>query len=226
MPSSSASWILEIRAVFLKEARTEFRSQAGLMSAGLFGLVAVVSIAMASFGIEIGGTLAAGLLWVALMFAAAIAMPRVFLLEEELGTGDLLRLWARPHSVYWGKVLFNSALMAVQGLVLSLLYLMFTSRKASNPGLFFVNVFLGSLALASAVTLCGAIAGKAANRSALAAAIAVPLVLPLASLGVSAMRSTLDANMASGTTYTIALAGYVATLLAIGPYLYAAVWKS
>ena len=226
MPSSSASQWAEIKAVFLKEVRTEFRSQAGLMTAGLFGLVAVVAIAMAGFGMVIGGTLAAGLLWVALMFAAAIAMPRTFLIEEELGTGDLLRLWGRPHSIYWGKVLFNCALMSVQGVLLSALYLLFTERKAALPGLFFVNVFLGSVALASAVTLCGALAGRAANRSALAAAIGVPLVLPLASLGVSAMRTTLEASTSSGTMYTVALAGYVATLLALGPYLYAAVWKT
>lgn len=226
MRSSSGSWITEIKAVFLKEVHSEYRSQSGLLTAGLFGLVAVVAIAMAGFGMEIGGTLAAGLLWVALMFAAAIAMPRTFLIEEELGTGDLLRLWARPHSVYWGKVLFNCALMSIQGLLLAGLYLLFTERKAVQPGLFFVNVFLGSLALSSAVTLCGALAGRAANRSALAAAIAVPLVLPLASLGVSAMRTTLEASTSSGVPYTVALAGYVATLLAIGPYLYAAVWKS
>jgi heme exporter protein B len=216
----------EILAVLRKEARLELRSQAGLMTAGLFCLVTVVSLAVASYGLTLSGTLDAGMLWIALMFSACLALPRTFVQEEELGTSDLLRQWAHPHAIYWGKAIFNAALMSVQGVLIGLLYVFFTSIQNPRLLLLVVSTTVGAIALASAVTLCGAVVAKASNRTALAAAIAVPLLFPLATLGVNAMAAAFDGPLGKSWLFTGALAGYAATLFAIGPYLYAAVWKS
>jgi heme exporter protein B len=225
--SNSASSLREIFAVFRKEALGEFRSQTGLMTAGLFGLVAVFSLAFAAYGIKLSGTLSAGLLWVGLMFAATLTLPRAMLQEEEAGTADLLRQWSRPHPVYWGKIAFNSLLMSVEGLMLTLLFVVLTEQEPTSWPLLLCATVTGGIAIAAAVTLCGVVVARAANRTALAAAIGAPLLLPLASLGIGAMRGAFgDGLIAQGWQLTGALVGYAATLLAIGPYLYAAVWKS
>lgn len=227
MNSASPSWSREIRAIFDKELTTELRSKSGLFTAGLFGLVTVVAIAMSSYGIKLGGTLASGLMWVALLFSAAVAMPRTFLIEEEQRTGDLLRLWARPHAVFWGKCLYNVLQMALTGLILSALFFVLTSRSIEVPWLYVVSLFGGCTALASAVTLCGALVAQAANRSAMAAAVSVPMLLPLVVIGVSAMRVSLgEGTIESGEAAGIGLYGYAALTLAMGPALFAAVWKS
>jgi heme exporter protein B len=225
--SPSPSWSREIGAIFRKELTSELRSKSGLMTAGLFGLVTVVAIALSANWMKMGGTLAAGLLWVALLFSASIALPRTFLIEEEQRTGDLLRLWARPHSVFWGKCLYNLAQMIATGFVLSFLFFALTHRQVNVPLLYVVSLIGGCASLAGAVTLCGALVAQAANRSAMAAAVAVPMLLPLVALGVSAMRVALgDGLMATGTQAAVGLIGYAAVTLALGPALFAAVWKS
>ncbi|MBI1757062.1 MAG: heme exporter protein CcmB [Fimbriimonas ginsengisoli] len=217
-------WRREIGAVFAKELAVELRSKAGLMTAGLFGLSAVVAIAMASFNQNVSPTLAAGLIWVVLIFASAVALPRAFLVEEEQATADLLRMIARPHAVFWGKALFNLAQMLVIGLVTSGLYLLFSARPTPQPGLFVLTIALGCAALAGTVTLCGALVAQAANRASLAGAVSVPLLIPLAALGVAALRTALG-DPGAGEQAAAGLAGYAAVTLAVGPHLYAAVWK-
>ncbi len=213
--------------MFNKELSSELRSKSGLMTAGLFGLVTVVAIAMSSFGITLGGTLASGLMWVALLFASAVAMPRIFLIEEEQRTGDLLRMWARPHAVFWGKCLYNVLQMLLTGLFLSALFFVLTSRAIEIGWLYFVSMFGGCIALASVVTLCGALVSQAANRSAMAAAISVPLLLPLVALGVSSMKVSLgDGSLPDGLKAGVGLIGYAALTMAVGPALFASVWKS
>src|SRR4051794_37721914 len=103
----NSNWRVEIGAVFRKEWLNESRTRSGLISSLLFSVVAVVAIALATFGKTPDPTIAAGLLWVTLLFSSILALPRSFIGEEETGTADLLRLLARPHVVFWGKALFN-----------------------------------------------------------------------------------------------------------------------
>lgn len=224
----NSSWRAEIRAMFLKEWRTEMRSLSGMVTSLLFSLVTVYTIGFAAMSTKLPGTVAAGLLWVALLFSASTSLTRSFLLEEEQGTADLLRLVARPHAVFWGKSLFNIVQNVSTALVLSFLYIGFAGATVKMPGLFLLSLVIGCLALSGAVTLCGAIAAQAANRSMLSAAISVPILLPLVALGVSSMRIALgDGSWTTGGMSTIiGLAGYAAASLATGPYIFAAVWKS
>lgn len=223
----NSSWSREIKAVFMKEWQIEMRSQSGLITGLLFSVVTVYAISFATLNAKLPGTVIAGLLWIALLFSGAASLPRIFLAEEEQGTADLLRLVARPHAVFWGKSIFNCLQAVVTGLILSFLYIGFTSKAVSVPWLFTVCIAMGSLSLAGAVTLCGAIAAQAANRSVLSAAIAVPLLLPLVALGVSGLRVALnDGAISDGYVAAVGLTGYAFATLATGPYIFAAVWKT
>ncbi len=221
------SWRAEILAIIRKEWRIEMRSMSGLVTSLLFSVVTVYAISFAALNTKLSGTVVAGMLWVALLFSAASSLTRTFLSEEEQGTADLLRLVARPHAVFWGKALFNVVQFVTTSIILSVLYLGFTSTPVTVPWLFAASLLTGSLSLAGAVTLCGAIASQASNRSMMAAAIAVPLLLPLVALGVSGMRVSLGAgDVSSGTDSAVGLVGYAVATLATGPYIFAAVWKS
>ncbi len=224
----NSNWQTEIKAVFLKEWRTEMRSLSGILTSLLFSVVTVYAIGFAALSTKLHGTVIAGMLWVALLFSASSSLTRSFLVEEEQGTADLLRLVARPHAVFWGKALFNIFQNLVTSVILSVLYLGFTAATVTMPWLFVVSLVAGCLSLTGAVTLCGAIAAQAANRSMLSAAISVPLLLPLVALGVSGMRISLgDGSWASGgMASVVGLIGYATATLATGPYIFAAVWKS
>jgi len=224
----NSSWRKEILATFRKEWQIEMRSLTGLVSAVLFSIVTVYAISFASFNEHLAGTVASGMLWVALLFASSASLTRTFLSEEEHGTADLLRLVARPHAIFWGKSLFNVAQSVFTGVVLSVLYLGFTNTVVVVPWLFATTLIAGCVSLAGAVTLCGAIAAQASNRAVLSAAIAVPILLPLVSLGVSGMRVSLGEGemFPGGEASAVGLIGYAIATLATGPWIFAAVWKS
>jgi heme exporter protein B len=184
-----------------------------------------VTIAFATSTSKLTADVSAGLYWVAMLFASVLALPRTVLVEEEQGTGDLLRLLARPHAVYWGKALFNLMLIEVVGVVLGFCYVILVGLDVTDPLLFLASVFGGCAALAGAVTLSGAIVARAASRYALAAAVSMPLLLSILVLGVSSMRSAFGVGSHG---WALAFGGfcYAVAEFAIGPWLFAAVWKS
>lgn len=205
---------------------SESRSRHGLATAGLFGLVTVFTVSFATMSSSLNGDIASGLIWVAILFAAVIALPRVFLLEEEQGTGDLLRLMARPHAVFWGKALFNLIQVLVMSAILSILYFGFADLSVKVPWLYWFTLLGGCMAMAGAVTLTGALVAQASNRSAVAAAVSVPILLPVMSMGVSGMRTAFGVGFTdSGIFAACGLLAYAVATFAIGPWLYAAIWK-
>jgi len=222
-----SSWTPEVGAVFRKEDLSELRSKSGLITSGLFGVVSVVAIAYATKDAKVTPTVGAGLFWITLLFSSMISLPRAFTIEEELGTGDLLRLMARPHSVFWGKVLFNLILVIVTAAILGTLFLVLAGVSVARPDVFVVALLGASLAMGGSVTLSGAMVAQAANRAALSAAVGLPLLLPMTIFGVAALRVAFgDPGVAAGIQAAVGLISYGAATVAIGPYLFAAVWKS
>ena len=223
----SSSWKAEILAVLRKELRSEIRAKSGLTTAGLFGVVTVFTISFASINTKLNGSIAAGLFWVAVLFSGVISLPRTFIVEEEQGTGDLLRLWARPHAVFWGKAMFNFTQIAIMAGILGFLYVGFAALTIKVLWLFAFSLFGGCAALAGAVTLTGAIVAKAANRAALAGAIAVPILMPIMAMGVVALREAFGAGFeGTGQLAAMGMLAYATATLAIGPWLFASIWKS
>lgn len=226
MTQPNSSWTSEILAVLQKETVSEMRHKSGLLTAGLFAVVSVVAISFASFGHKLTAGFASGLIWVTILFTAVVAIPRVFLIEEEQGTGDLLRMSARPHSVFWGKALFAFAQLLAGAAVTSVLFFGLTSVPLYGVGIYAIGLAGGCGALAGAVTLCGALVAQAANRAVLAGAIALPILLPLIALGVAGMRTALEPEGAKGgIEAVVGLWSYAAAAWAIGPHLFAAVWR-
>lgn len=209
-----------------KELACEFRSKSGLATAMYFATVTVIALAIASFGRSVSGGLAAGIIWVALLFAAVVSLPRSFVSEEEQGTADLLRMLATPVSVFWGKAIFNFMVMAVTGLLLAGVYVQMAGIAVTNWGTFALVLIGGCGALSGTVTLCSALVSQAQNRGVLAGAIALPLLIPFVFLGVAAMRFSLGEGSWSGSwpsilgIYLYAVAGY-----SVGPIFFESVWK-
>ena len=232
-----SGWTAEILAVLRKEAATEWRTKTGLMTGGLFGLATVAALALAfynkdanrldeTFGDHPLKDVCASLVWTILLFSSILSLPRAFLAEEENGTADLLRLMARPHAVFWGKMLFNLLQTWVGGLFLGGLFVLALGLRVPHEGLFVACLLGGGASIAGAVTLCGAIVAQAANRSALAGAVAIPLLLPLLQWGVTGMRAAFGVErFGYGVNAAMGMGFYALATVALGPYLYAAVWK-
>lgn len=222
----SSSWKAEILAVFRKEVISEFRARSGILTAGLFSVLATVIMAFGSQSQRLTPSLAAGMFWVTLLFSAVVSLPRSFTAEEEQMTANLLRVYARPHAVFWGKALFNFLQMAITALVLSLLFLVLVGISVKEPVLFLSGVLLGCGSLAGAVTFCAALVAQAANRAVLAGVISLPLLVPLVVLGVVSTRAGLgEVSVTSAWNATLGIGLYGVAFFAAGPHLFAAVWK-
>lgn len=216
----------EIAAVFRKEWLAEVRSRHGLFTAGLFSLLSVVAMSFAGYGLRPSGSLAAGMLSVTLLFSAILALPRTFLVEDEQGTFDLLRLIGDPGPVFVGKTLYNIVQMLGTGALLGTVFLALSGVEVASTPLLVVGLGLQCVALAAAVSLCGALVIGASNRWVLAGAVAMPLLLPQVFLGVGAVRVALGEGLPAGGWQSVAgLAGFTVAALAAGPLIAAAVWR-
>ncbi len=231
-------WSREVVAVLRKELRTEWRTKTGLMTGGLYGVCLVLTVVFALINRNVNyfykatgdhplQDVCASLIWSIVLFASLLSLPRAFLAEEENGTADLLRLMARPHAVFWGKTLFNLFQTWIGGLLLGGLFVAAVGLDVRHPWLFVLCLLAGGAAVAGAVTLCGAIVAQAANRTALAGAIAIPLLWPLLQWGVAGLQSAIGTGLLrDGISAATGMVCYAVVGLVVGPYLYAAVWKS
>ena len=223
--SSFKGWSREIFAMMRKEWLCEIRTLSGLTTTALFAFVSVVVIGTATYNLKLSPVLAAGLLWLVLVFAGSVTLPRTFIGEEELGTSDLLKLMARPEAVFWGKALVNAGQMLVTSLLVTGFFVMNSHVEVPNVLLLLVSVAAGSIGIASTVTLCGALASQATNRSTVAAAISIPLLVFLANLGVTAVAASFGEDNHAGLPAGIGLTAYAVLVSVVGPYIYALLWK-
>ncbi|MBA3726679.1 MAG: heme exporter protein CcmB [Armatimonadetes bacterium] len=221
----SFGWAAETGAVFRKEVLGELRGRHGLFTSLLFSVMTVAALGMASARTAPEPTLAAGMLWIALLFAAITGLARTFILEEEQGTGDLLRLWAKPGPVFWGKLLYNFVLVLFVAVLVVPLFSLFVGIRPVNLPLALAGVVTGSAGLAAAISVCGAFVSRSSSRGALAGVISIPVLLPVIFLGVGAMRIAFGDAGTSGWISVAGLAGIAMAFFALGPYLFAAVWN-
>lgn len=222
----SSGWATEIGAVFRKEWLIEQRSKTGFLTALLSSVLTVAAIAFGSLTTQLSGRMAAGLFWVAMSFAATVAVPRSFLSEEESATSDLLRVYARPHAVFWGKALFNAAQMALTAVILAVLFVGLMNLSVPNPLLLVVGLIGGAAALAGTVTLCAALVAQGSNRSTLSGAISIPMLIPLILMGIGACRAAFgDGRLESGWMLCAGLWFYTVAIFAVAPNLFAAIWR-
>ncbi|HET6645186.1 MAG TPA: heme exporter protein CcmB [Fimbriimonadales bacterium] len=224
MAISNSGWT-EVRAVFRKEAVSELRGRHGVVTSLLFAFMTVTALGVAAARTSPTPSLAAGMLWAALLFAAITGLVRTFVTEEDQGTGDLLRLWAKPGAVFWGKFLYNGALIVLVAAIVAPLFALFVGVSPHDWALAVAAIFVGCVALAAAISLCGALVARAEGHGALAGVISIPVLLPVVFLGVGALRIAFGEPGTSGWVSVAGLVGLGAAFVAAGPYLFAAVWK-
>ena len=230
MQPTSSNWPAEVLAILRKEFLGEIRSKTGLVTGGLFCLTTIVTVATAFFNGDVNRPdlreVSCLQIWTIVLFASILTLPRSFLTEEEQGTGDLLRLVARPHAIFWGKALFNLTLIFALCLIVGILYAALTGLAVRDIPLYGATMLAGGAAMTGVVTSCGAIASRAANRTLLAGAISLPLVLPPCHWGVTGLEAAIRAGQTSdGWMAVVGLSAYAVLSHLIAPWIYATIWK-
>ena len=167
-------------ALLRKDLRVELRTLRSLPAMALFAVTAFVIFRFGLDRTSLDGELAAGVLVPTLLFAALLAINRLFVAEREEGGFDLVRL-----APVDGTVLFaaKASALVIYLVVLELvavpIFAIFFLDSAAGLLPFALILLLANVGLAATGTLISTIATMSSARDLLAPLILLPLLVPL-----------------------------------------------
>ena len=182
-------------ALLGKDLRVELRTLRSLPAMALF---AVTVFVIFRFGLDrtgLEGELAAGVLVVTLLFAAILAINRLFVAERDEGGFELVRLAPLDRTVLFAakaSALFLY-LSALELIAVPAFALFFLDSAAALPPLIPV-LLLANVGLAVIGTLISTIATMSSARDLLAPLILLPLLVPLVIAAAGAAEPVLRAG--------------------------------
>jgi heme exporter protein B len=210
------AWLHGCWAVFLKDARLEWRNRFAVNLLFMFVLSSLLLIAFSLGREAVGPRIEVALLWMVILFSAALGLGRSFVAEEEQGTVMLLQLNLNGSQVLAGKMLFNFLLLMAVNLTALVVMRFLLTLSVSDTGLLLATLALGSLGLAAATTMLAAIIARASASGPLLPVLLFPMLAPLLLSVVRASRHALEGGLgwsASGNDIVtlVAFAGVVIT---------------
>jgi heme exporter protein B len=164
-----------------RDLTLELRGRTGLLSAVFFLAVMLLILAMA-FGPAPQDLrkAAPGAFWVALAFAGSLLAGRAFGLEVEDGTlDDLLLTPGGREWIYFGKLLFQLALLVLVGLALLGLTAGLFYLPLQQAGWLLAALLLGALGYAAISTFYAGMLARLRGREVLLPLLLFPLVVPV-----------------------------------------------
>jgi heme exporter protein B len=167
-------------AILAKDLRAELRTLQSLPAMVLFAITAFVIFRFALDRTSLSGNLAAGVLWVTLLFAAGLGINRLFVAEREEGGFDAIRLAPVDRTVLFAAkatalIIF---LLVLELIAVPFFALFFLDSAAGLPPLVLVLV-LADIGLAATGTLISSMAVNSRARDLLVPLVLLPLVVPL-----------------------------------------------
>ncbi|MDX6664537.1 MAG: heme exporter protein [Solirubrobacteraceae bacterium] len=185
-------------ALLRKELRLEWRTREAVPAMALFS---VTTFVVFHFGLQkdtVDGALAAGILWVTLLFAAMLGANRLFVADTEGGAleGILLAPIDRT-ALYVSKAIAFAGFLAIVELVaVPAFYLLLLGPSAGGAVLPLLAVLLlADAGIALTGTLVAGLATQTRARDLLVSLIGLPLLLPVI---IASARATTPLVAAGG----------------------------
>jgi heme exporter protein B len=161
---------------------------------------------------------APGLFWVAVLFASVLAVQRSFVLESPDGARDGLALSGLdPAGVFLGKAAAVALQLAVLEVVLTAGVLLFYGAHVRSAGSLVTACVAGTVGLAAAGTLYGALAAGVRVRETLLPFLFLPVAAPVLLAGTRAWQGAMGtASAVSGGAWLRLLIVFAVVYLALG----------
>jgi heme exporter protein B len=220
-------WLRGSLAVFLKDLQLEWRSRFAINMLLLFVAASLMLIAFAVGTEPLSERILSGLLWIVILFSAAVGLGRTFISEEEKGTVLLLQLNTRGTMVFAGKLLFNLVLMLAVNIVSVAVFIIILNMPVRDAGLLAAAMLLGAIGLSGAVTLLGAIIARAGGHGALLPVLMFPVLVPLLVSVTNATRAALPdgGGWAVAGESVVALVAFSGVTITASFLLFDYVWQ-
>jgi len=196
---SSSLWAVTW-ATLKKDIRLEWRSKDALNSMLFFSLLVVVIFSF-SFdpNAEESREIAGGLVWVAFLFAAVVALNQTWARELRSHVLDAYRVSPAPaNSLFLAKALGNFLLVSVLEALMAPLFTVFYNLRALGPAweLILVGV-LGTWALVVNGTFFAAVSLRTRSREIMLPLLLFPISIPAVQSMVEATRIILSGEGAA-----------------------------
>jgi heme exporter protein B len=182
-------YLSQIYAVVWKDLLLELRTRERIAAMGAFAVLAGVL-----FNFSIDATLvrpqdiAAGLIWMTIVFGGLLGIGRTFYLEAQDGAFQgVLTSPAPKDAIFLGKTLANFVLLYVVALlVVAVFTLFFGLELGTSPGMLALALALGALGFVALGTLFAAVSSGTHMGETLLPILVFPLLVPMVIYGVSA----------------------------------------
>lgn len=216
----------QISAVVEKDVRSELRTRYGITALGLFVVTSVTLIVFAVAEEPLPRPLAAGILWVIMFYSAMTGLGRGFISEEERGTALFLRLHSPLTAIFIGKLLVNVSLALLTSLVALLLMMLFFSSVTVGSWLVMIaTVTMGSIGMASVMSIVSAIVAKAGTRNPILPVLSFPMLVPLVMTGVNAMTLGLAGfSLSEASGDLLLMLAYTGFVIIVSVLVFPVVW--
>ncbi len=191
--------VAAFRAILAKDLRVELRT---LESVPAMALFAVTTFVLFRYGLDrdsLSGSLAAGVLLATVLFAALIAVNRLFVAEREEGGFDAVRLAPVDVTAMWGaKAVALLVYLAALELIAVPVFAAFFLDSWAGIGPLVAVLALADVGLAAVGALVSSLAASSRARDLVAPLVLLPLLVPLM---IAAAKAAAPLLAAGGPSY-------------------------
>ncbi|MDQ2621872.1 MAG: heme exporter protein CcmB [Actinomycetota bacterium] len=181
-------------AILGKDLRTELRTMRSLPAMVLFAITTFIIFRYGLDRTTLSGSLAGGVLWTTILFAAILGINRVFVSEQEEGGFDAFRLAPVDRTaLFLAKAAALFIYLSILELIVVPTFAIFFLQDGSGL-LPLIAVLIGAnLGISALGTLISSMAVNSRARDLLVPLLLLPLVVPLMIAATSASAPLLEA---------------------------------
>jgi heme exporter protein B len=211
-------YVRQIGTIVWKDLLLELRTRERIAAMGAFAVLAGV---LFNFSTDTSlvrpQDIAAGLIWMTLVFDGMLGVGRTFHLESEDGAlQGVLMSPAPKDAIFLGKTISNFALLYVVALlVLGVFMLFFGLRIGSSPLALLLALALGSLGFVALGTLFAAVSSGTRLGETVLPILVFPLLVPMVIYGAGATGRLLAGRPVAEVAGNLRMLGAFA-LVAVG----------
>ena len=218
----------EVSVLLKKEITIELRQKYALNGILLY-LAGTVFICYLSFNLQsyqLNPITWNALFWIIMLFTAISAVAKSFLQESP---GKLMYYYTitSGQSFITAKIIYYSLLLILLGIIGYGLYGFVLGNPVENPGLFVLTITLGSIGMASTLTLVSSIASKAQNNQTLLAVLGLPILIPVLLMSIKISKNAMDGLAWSDSYQELAVICSIdAIVCSLAIILFPYIWRS
>jgi heme exporter protein B len=221
--------VIEIlRATLAKDLRLEWRSKDAINSMLFFALLVVVIFSF-SFDLtaEESREIAGGLIWVALLFAAVVALNQTWAREMRNQVLDAYRVSpAPPESLFLAKAIGNFVFVMVLEAVITPLFIIFYNLRSLGPSYqLALASALGTWAIVVNGTFFAVVSLRTRSREVMLPLVLFPISIP-ALMAMVAGTTAILTGEGSARLPLLFLAVYDIVFTTVGLYLFDTVLRA